>query len=182
MVASLVIMVGAGLFMAFAPTPKPSLSPDQVRSQTNKAKIAIKTAQKNIDVAKKVIAKQTWPGTSEEVLPLALQKVATIAQSHHLKIVGFHPQNVITAPNISLVPLIINVDGPFTSVIAFARELETPGTNLNVNLMQLATADQESNKVTASIGIVAYQPVIDESATPTPVKPVTPAAGAKKNA
>lgn len=179
MVASLVVMAGAAAFIAFAPKPSPVLSPSQLRSQLTKTKIAIKTAEKTIGTAKVVIEKETWPGTAEEVLPLALQKVASIAKDHHLKIIGFHPQNVILSPNISQVPLVVNVDGSFTSVVEFERALEAPGTNLTVNLMQLATADQESNKVTASIGIVAFQPVVNDTATKPGDKP---AAGANKNA
>ena len=187
MIGSVVLMVCAGLFIAFAPAPVPNQTADQVRKTKTKANIEIKDALKKIDVAKGVIASQTWPGTAEEVLPLALQKVTSMAQAHHLKIVGFHPQNVIVAPNISLIPCVVNVDGPFVNVVAFQKDIESPGTNLAVNLMQYATADQESNKITASIGIIAYQPVKDAPAESTTqpksgTTPAKPAVGAKKNA
>ena len=186
MIGSVVVMVCAGLFIAFAPKPTPNQTPDQVRKAKTRTNIAIKDSLKKIDVAKVVIANQTWPGTAEEVLPLALQKVTSMAQAHHLKIVGFHPQNVIVAPNISLIPCVVNVDGPFVNVVAFQKDIEAPGTNLVVNLMQYATADQESNKITASIGIIAYQPVKDVPVATTPSKtgttPAKPAGGVKKSA
>jgi len=186
MVGSLLIILGSVAFMALAPKPAPALTEVQIRKQKNAAKIAIKTAQEQIDAATATIENSTWSGTPEEVLPLALQKVASMAQTHHLKVVGFHPQTVIVAPSITLIPCIVNVDGAFVNVVSFEKDIEAQGTNLVVNLMQMATADQESNKVTGSIGIVAYQPLKDtskdSSSTAKPKVPKDSKQGGKTNA
>ena len=184
MAGSILVIICSVIFMILSPKPAPALTENQVRKQKSKANIAIKDALKSIDAAKKTIANRTWTGTPEEVLPIALQKVATMAQAHHLKIVGFHPQTVIVAPSITLIPCVVNVDGSFVNVVAFEKDIEGDSTNLTVNLMQLATADQETNKVTASIGVVAYQPLKEapsatETVTPQPAKIKQ---GGKKNA
>ena len=162
MAGSILVIICSVIFMILSPKPAPALTENQVRT----------------------IANRTWTGTPEEVLPIALQKVATMAQAHHLKIVGFHPQTVIVAPSITLIPCVVNVDGSFVNVVAFEKDIEGDSTNLTVNLMQLATADQETNKVTASIGVVAYQPLKEapsatETVTPQPAKIKQ---GGKKNA
>ncbi len=179
-VASVVIMVCAGLFMALAPKPLPQLTADQIRKQKNKANIAILDSTKKSKAASTIIAQKTWQGNPEEVLPLALQKVALMAQKHHLKVIGFHPQSLIYAPSITLIPCVVNVDGTFINVVAFEREIEAGNTNLAVNLMQFASGDQMSNKVSASIGIVAYQPV--KESTPVLTSPEKPTQGSKTNA
>jgi hypothetical protein len=93
-------------------------------------------------------------------------------------LVGFHTQKAIEQPNITLIPFVINVDGGFPNVMAFTHDLEKSGTKFVVNLFQLSNADQSSDKITASIGITAYQ-LPQPATTSTTTTPVTPAAPAK---
>jgi len=178
-IGSIAIIVLAGLFIKFAPAPKREYTDAQAKQDKNKVLVESATSKAKAATADQIIADQTWPGTEEEVLPLALQKVTTIALNHHLKVVGFHPQKPIETSSITMNPCVVNVSGPFPSVIGFERDLEAPGSKLAVNIMQFATEDQTSNKVSANIGIIAYQP----AKTPAKDSDTTkPKAGVKKNA
>ncbi len=180
MLASVVVMAAAVGFMQFVPKPTvPSQA--QNRAQERKIDNATKGMEAAIDTAKQNLqAVYTWPGTPESVGPVALKQVNGLLQNRHLKLVGFHSQKSIEQPNITLIPFVVSVEGGFTSVMAFTKDLEKSGTKLVVNLLQVANADQTTDKVTASIGITAYQlpqPATTDSST-TGNKPQ----GAKKNA
>src|SRR5665213_2046320 len=125
MVGSLVVMVCAGLFMKFAPPPERKLTDAVYHAKRMKILISASEDDKKIKISNQAVAKLTWPGAQEEVMPLALQKVTAMALTHHLKIVGFHPQKPIETPFITIIPCVVNVDGTFPQVVGFERDIET---------------------------------------------------------
>ena len=138
--------------------PKPvGPNPKVQRINENKARAATKRLTNKIAEVLKTDSNLTWPGNSEDVGPVALQKINGLLQSRKLKLVGFHADKVQEQANVTLVPFVISVDGGFNNVMAFARDLEKPNTKFVVHLFQVSNADQSSDKVTASIGVTAYQ-------------------------
>jgi len=189
---SLAVLVIAGACLKFLPKPQPPSFKDTAvaRGKITRTTQAMKDA---IATAKRDLVQYTWGGNPEDVGPLALKQVNALLQNRHLKLVGFHAQKAIEESNITLIPFIVSVDGGYTNVMGFTRDLEKSGTKLVVNLFQVSNADQSTDKVTASIGITAYQlpPVAPTASDSTPTnstKPVTPATptknakGVKKNA
>ena len=176
---SLVVLVAAGACMKFMPQP---VAPSQRQNSNARRKITrtIESIKSKITVVTKELTAQTWPGQPEEIRPVALKQVNGLLQNHHLKLVGFHSQKPIEQPNITLVPFIVSVDGGFLNVMAFAKDLERSGTKFAVNLFQVSSADQGSDKVTASIGLTAYQ-LPKPATTDSPAKS-NDSKGVKKNA
>jgi len=177
--ASLIVLVAAGACMKFMPKPEP---PSQKQDATARRKImaTTKSIKDKIASVSQELSAKTWPGLPEEIGPVALKQVNGLLQNHHLKLVGFHSQKPIEQPNVTLVPFIVSVDGGFLNVMAFTRDLERSGTKLAVNLFQVSSADQGSDKVTASIGITTYQ-LPKPTTTDSPSKGPD-SKGVKKNA
>jgi hypothetical protein len=176
--ASLVAIAIAAACILFLPKP---VAPSSMANLKERSKVsdATKAMEQEIAVEKGNLAQYTWPGKLEDVGPIALKQVNALLQSRHLKLVGFHSQKAIEEANITEIPFIVSVDGGFSNVMAFTKDLEKANTKLVVNLFQISNADQTTDKVTASIGIMAYQ-------LPQPVAaPATPSKnskGVKKNA
>ena len=55
-------------------------------------------------------------------------------------------------------PFLIGVDGSYPNVVAFVKDIETKGTKLALSQVQLSSSDGTTDKVSASIGVVAYVP------------------------
>jgi hypothetical protein len=184
---SIAVLVIAGAFMKLMPAPQ---APTARQNSDARKKImnSTKAIKDKIDKERASLAVNTWPGKPEDVGPIALKQINALLQNRHLKLVGFHAQKAIEQPNITLIPFVVSVDGGFPNVMAFTRDLEQSGTKLVVNLFQLSNADQSTDKVTASIGITAYQlppaPAVSPATAPgtAPAKPANPAKGVKKNA
>lgn len=167
------IVIAAG-WILFVPKPK---APSAIQNIQEKAKITAtdKLVESEMVSVKQRLANYTWSGTPEDIGPVALRQVNSMLQARHLKLVGFHAEKILEEPNITLVPFLVSVDGGFPNVMAFTRDLEQPGTKLVVNEFQVSNADQSSDKVTASIGITAYQLPQPASASST-----APPAGKKQ--
>jgi hypothetical protein len=171
---SLAVIVIAGACKLFLPPPAlPTLKEDSAaRGKIVKSTLAMKKALTTVQAD---LGKETWPGNPEDVGPIALKQINTLIGAHHLKLVGFHSQKPIEQPNMTLVPFIVSVDGTFPSVMALTKDIEQADTKLVVNLFQVSNADQSSDKVTASIGITAYQLPQPPAAMSTSSSPSTPA-------
>jgi len=184
-VGSLVVCLIAVVILEFLPKPTVPTRADEAKKerQVESDTTALKKAE--VDANTKLSA-YLWAGKPEDVGPLALKQVNALLQSKHLKLSGFHSQKAIEEPNITIIPFVVSVEGGFENVMSFAREIEKPGTKLAVDLFQMSNADQSSDKVTASIEVVAYQlpqgpapsPISTPQGTDTKVKTT----GVKKNA
>ena len=197
MLGSLVVFLIAGAAMVF--TPKPILPDARIQKRkVARLKNSTLALKKKGLTARADLASLTWAGSPDDLGPQVLKVVNTLIISHHLKLVGFHSDKPADLPNLTLIPYIFSVDGSYTNALGFVKDLEKPGTKLAVNLLQISNADQSDDKVTASIGITAYQlpkvpdPAADSSAsgakpsaesTGTSAKPEpTGSKGAKKHA
>lgn len=183
---SLAVLVISGACLKLLPPPQvPSARAEE--SARNKILHVTSAIKSDINNERRSMASSTWPGHPEDIGPIALKQVNALLQNRHLKLVGFHAQKVIEQPNITLIPFVVSVDGGFPNVMAFTRDLEKSGTKLVVNLFQLSNADQSTDKVTASIGITAYQlpqstDTSNSTDTDTKTAPTKKPKGVKKNA
>ena len=154
-VLSVVVLVSSLLFVLFV--PKPSTKGLAAKDRTARSKIltATKFAKDNIDAADKVLVHTVWQETPELVGPKALAKVSKYAQDHRIKLSAFRPQKQIDGVLIQL-PFVITVEGSFSDVMEFEKELEKPENKLAVNMVQLASADAASDKVSGNLYVLAY--------------------------
>jgi hypothetical protein len=153
---SLAVFFLAGGSMVLLPKPA-GPNPKAQRVAVNRIRAITSSMKKQIDSERKDLSAKTWEGTPEQVGPVVLKQVNSYLESRHLKLVGFHAEKAMEMPNITLIPFVMSVDGAFTNVMAFMKSIEKPETKLVVNLFQVSNSNQSDDKVTASIGLTAYQ-------------------------
>lgn len=98
-----------------------------------------------------------WAADPDEISAQAMALVTKMANARNLNVVAFRPQRAQANGNLMMLPYQLSVDGSFPEVIRFLQAMETKGTKLAVNLVQVASADGASDEVNATIGVVAYR-------------------------
>jgi Tfp pilus assembly protein PilO len=155
-VTSLLVVVALAIFMKVSPAPTVEGLAKAKQLSRNKVdqEIALAKAQNRQLTAS--IDAHTWPIPADQVGPQALAKVTALAKSHNVKLVAFRPQKQNDAEGLIQLPFLILVDGQFTSVMQFMKDLDKTDTKLAVSLVQMASADEATDRVTASVGAAAY--------------------------
>lgn len=104
-----------------------------------------------------------WTQPADEVAAATMAKVTTIAQGRGLKVIAFRPQRTQDDNGVARLPYQATLEGPFPQVIGFLQDLETSKFRAIVSTVQIASADGASDKVSATIGIVAYREIDSEN-------------------
>ncbi len=133
----------------------------ELANQKSKESLAAATTQ---------IVAQTWTGSAQQIGPIALTKIGALAQAHHLKLNGFRPQRADNAGDLTLQPFLINIAGTFPDLIGFTKEIEAKGSRLAINMIQVASADSNTDAITASVGVMAYTAPQKPATTTTTTK------------
>jgi Tfp pilus assembly protein PilO len=151
-----VIVASALVYMIFVPKPSTVNLERKTQNQLYAVKKEEKANRLTIAEGKARVDKLTWAGGAQQVAAGALSKVTEVAKNHKLKLVAFRPQRDQDANGLGQLPILISLDGAYPDVVAFTRDLETEESKLAINLVQVAAADAATDRVTASVGIVAY--------------------------
>lgn len=150
------LFIGALLFTTVGPKPTTlGLALKNSREQI-KVQNQMEDMKKSLDKATAYTQQFAWSQDSQRVAPLTVTTVTALAKSNGLQLVGVRPQRADESAKPNQLPFAITVSGPYPAVMAFTQQLEAPKNRLVVNIFQLTTADANSNKVTATIGAVAY--------------------------
>jgi Tfp pilus assembly protein PilO len=154
-VLALLIVLATGLYVVLTPFPK---APSAVAKQDSERKIRkeIEDAKSRTKELNAEINRHTWSIPQDEVGPAALAKVASLAKARNLKLTAFRPQKTAVMDGLTQMPFLILVDGPFPSVVQFMKDINRTDTKLAVTVVQMASADEASDRVTATIGAAAY--------------------------
>jgi Tfp pilus assembly protein PilO len=160
--AKLIFMAAIALLLAsigfLTLVPKPSSSGLAAKLRRDKLDLAekAKNAHTQSQLSNGDVAKQTWTGDSQQIPPIALDKLSKLALSRGLKLVAFRPQRPNEGGLFTQLPFLLTVDGPYPKVVQFAADIDHGNYRLAVNMVQIASSDAASNDVTASIGLIAY--------------------------
>lgn len=157
---SLVAIVVMGLVVAaYLLFPVPSLKKvtQTRRNQETDLYKDIDKLRDDVSLTRTRNLQRLWTQPADQVAAAAMAKVTQLAQAQSLKVLAFRPQRVQEAPGVTILPYQISMEGYFPKVMAFIRSMETPNVRLPVINVQIASADGASDKVTATIGIVAYR-------------------------
>lgn len=121
----------------------------QIRRETS-------DAQRRLEREKAAAERRLWPGRPEDVAPAALDRVSRLAASERLQLVTLRPQRTNEAAGLTLVPTTVTVEGPFPRSMAFLRKLEAPENRLAVSSIQINSVDGASDRVSMTLGLVAF--------------------------
>ena len=139
--------------------PKPTAR-DAYTKETNdsrKLRQSISQARLDTTVAKASVLSRTWTEEPATIQDKVLTLSATLAKKHGVTFLRIQPQRVAQADALEQLPFLLVVEGPFPAVAALEKDLELPSNRLAVNLFQVTSSDSESNKVSASISLVAHR-------------------------
>jgi Tfp pilus assembly protein PilO len=158
-VALTAIVVMALTVVAYWLFPVPALKKvtQTRRNQETDLYKDIEKIQSDIKVTRIRNQQRLWSQPADQVAAAAMAKVTQFAQAQSLKVLAFRPQRVQEFPGVTVLPYQVSMEGYFPKVMAFVRSMETSTVKLPVVNVQIAAADGASDKVTATIGIVAFR-------------------------
>ena len=97
-----------------------------------------------------------WSDPDDRIAPKTLKILTDLAEKHGLKVSSFRPQKEMSAGALTILPFFVSLDGPFPAVGDYLREFEENQQTLIVTNVQIASSDQNTHAVTASIEVCAY--------------------------
>jgi Tfp pilus assembly protein PilO len=124
--------------------------------QENQALRDLRAQRDEVSELRKQNALRLWTAQPDEIAAQTMAATTRLANERELKVVSFRPQRPLASNDLSLLPYQLTVEGGFAQVVQFLQALETKGLKLTVNLVQVASADGASDRVNATVGIVAY--------------------------
>lgn len=160
----LLCLAGIATFFFIVPKPDPEIA-------ERAGKLRLEKAQKelNLNLAKQASLKEKnpalWEGQTETITPQILQSISVIAKAQGVNLKSFRPQTPVADGDLSRGNYVLLIDGTFPQVANFVRALDSAANRLGVSQVQISSSDQESDKVNATVAVIAYvkQPVVEKS-------------------
>ena len=159
-IVGIVLLCGSivGLFM------NKKLPTNELSRKNNETRLeyaAIKEkAVADIYSADLLIDKELWTGKVAEITPTALAKVGRLVTDSKLNLISFRPQKPLEGTALLQIQYNLSVDGSYTSVATLVEKIEKSDAKLAVNSIQYAASENDSDKVTAMIGLVAFHEIV----------------------
>lgn len=112
-----------------------------------------------------------WKAPTQEVTAKTLNSVSELSKQNKLTLLSFRPLRQVETPQVTQLPWQVVVDGSYKGVLAFERALEASERKLAVTLVQVTAADATTDRVTATIGLLAFaapapNPATSDDTTP----------------
>ncbi len=130
-------------------TRKHSLEQNKLKSETSKLFDEIK-------LNRDFVASQMRTSGPQQVGADVMSQVGGLAEKESVKVTAFRPQRSEPNAGMTRYPYSVVCEGAFPAVSRFVRAIEAPGTKLATVSVQIVAADGETDKVTATIGLVAF--------------------------
>lgn len=155
-IVAMVVLASTLILLIAVPKPSTYGLQRKYRNRAFELSLLNKRAEGNLAQKQKTVISQTWSIPEQKVGPTALANVTALVKKNGLHMVSFRPQRRNDEASFVQLPYLLTIDGPYPSVMALCRQLEDPSAKLAVSLVQIASAEETSDRVTASIGLVAY--------------------------
>lgn len=158
-IAALLILVATGLYMLFVKPPSSEgTAAGRIRAQSE-LDDRLEKLKADDTVFKTAVRNHTWSEKVDDIGPKALASITTFAQKHRIKLMAFRPQKPVEVNNLTQLPFLISIEGPFPAIMSFARELEDPKLKLGTSMVQVSNNDPNTDLVSATVGVVAYKQI-----------------------
>ncbi len=155
--AAVVIMAGVTLAHFLVPIPSLGKVVQAHKNEETKLNASISKLRDDVTTMKVENSKRVWTQPADQVSAAAMSLVTKAAQSRNLKVIAFRPQRTQDDSGVTRLPYLVSLEGSFPNVLQFVKSIENPATKLAVQSVQLASADGASDKVSATVGVVAYR-------------------------
>ena len=152
----------AGLLM-----PKPLSADERKKAETQRLDqtTAIGRAKTLEAAARTAVLARTWTGADAAITSAVLDLTTTLARKRGVSFIRLQPQRNVVGGSLDQLPYLVVVEGSFPAIAAMEKDLEVPQNRLAVNSFQIASSDSETNKVSASISVVAHRLAADVEET-----------------
>lgn len=153
------IMVILGALAAIFLFPKPSahgITAKQAMTQQQAIKQA-DSLSRDLREVEASLASRTWKGGPQQVGPAALNSMSALAKSNQVKLSGFRPQRSNSVAGLELLPFAVTAEGRYLDVLRFVQAIEKSDSKVAVDRLQFASAEANSDQVTAVVGITAFR-------------------------
>lgn len=152
----IVLLAGTLAYTVVVPSPDPKAAVEPVMRDITKYKHEKQHAE---EVKSKYAASTTnrlWVESDEKIAPKALKMLTALADKHALKVSSFRPQKGINAGALTILPFFVQLDGAFPAVADYIRDFEKDQQTLILSNVQIASSDQNTHSVTASLEVSVY--------------------------
>ena len=138
--------------------PKPSLAGlargrERGRRQILREIIDTRTRTRQDQAA---LAPRLWPGDANSVSSAVLALLTHQTRQHGLKLGDFRPQRPLALDEVTELPFSVQVSGPFPKVQAVMGALDAGRSRVVLRAVQVASSEETSDVVTATLGLSAY--------------------------
>ena len=168
----------AGTLGVMLLVPKPSLAglAKKYRDMDFSSRVETQKLRERLAEMRGRSSQLIWNRPPAQVGPAAMAQVSLLAKKHRLNVVAFRPQRATDEGAVGILPMLVSVEGTYPDFAAFVSEVEDPRFKLGVSLMQVTAADGSTNKVNASLGVVALQQTPEVAKAPASSNSKAPAA------
>ena len=156
LIGAMLVLFGLLLFDLMVPVPK---APQRVQARKEDDLLIQKETKKVRDDyahARAAIDVRVWQATPDAIGSQTLDLATNAAKRFGLALSGFRPQKPTDEGELTRLTYVMTLEGPYPGLQAMVQDLETPGRRLSVHMVQVASADDASDLVNATIGISAF--------------------------
>ena len=151
-----IVLFLASLGLAFLPKGAPQDASRQKRKQYNTALQGATSAKLIAEKTRSENQRSLWSIDSEGIKARTLDTVSRLAKVHGLKMSSFRPQRLEETAALVRSPFMVLLEGSYPQVLSFLNSIENPASKLAVDSVQLTAVDAASDKVNATIGVIAF--------------------------
>lgn len=180
-VVGLLLIAASCISSIFIHTESSALIRSKNKKEETKLQTEAKKTKAEAEEMKAIVTANRWSQKSDEIQPIALEKLTKIAKDKKINVISFRPQKVTESSSLRQLVFTLNIEGGFLAVANMISEIEQPNSKMAVNQVQFASKEGESDAVNATLSLVTYldkpKPTQKESSTkPTMLgAPKTPA-------
>lgn len=154
---AVVALVGLGLFDWLMPRPQLQGAVTKQRSDIVVLQRDVRDLRGRVESLRAEKDKVLWQVGDDQIGPATLAKVSDVAKKAGVRLTSFRPQRVQEEGDLVRLSFVVAVDGGFPALARFLRDMENSDRRLAVSSVQISAADGATDRVTASVGLIAYR-------------------------
>lgn len=153
---AIVIMAGATIFDLLTPTPGGPQTGHNHTMARRRLADDIFDAKMSEAKAKTALAPKLWKGNPDSVSSGVLAQITGEANKNSLALAAFRPQRSVDLGVVTELPYTVQISGPYPGIRAVLAAIDGKNSKVVLRSVQIASSEQSSNIVSATIGVSAY--------------------------
>ena len=139
--------------------PKPSLGAIKTKEKKDAKKLrdSRDAAIESAKAARATLLARTWTGDPSVIQGEVYNLTTSLAKKRNVSWLRLQPLKGTPSGDLEQISFLLVVEGPFPAVAALERDLESPANRLAISAFQVSSSDSETNKVSASVNLVAHR-------------------------